>query len=1020
MNRYCLVAIMLALLPSLGALASPLDEPWAGDGMRVELQADGASAFAGVIDLNGRVFPVQLKRDGERRLVGSFDVDGHAFPVTITQQNDTTLIVESQGGRFVLHPVDAPPNPGNPLLGNAAAPAAPTPSPAGESTWSALGGPRLSPARQWTMLLYLDGDNNLEAAALADLDELESVAGSPSVDVLVLIDRAEGFDDSCDNWTGTRLYRITPDQTNGHIGSELVLDLGEQDMSDPKLLTQAINSVFTTWPAEHTALVMWDHGSGWASHCQDVATEAAGGHGHMSMPQTRGAIAQGIKAAGLGRLDLVGFDMCLMGELETAIALDGLADVIVFSQAIEPGFGWPYNTIMPQFAQDTMGARRLGQDIVQRYGEFYERQGTPGTTQSAVNVDQAKAVQEALSDLAEALQPAVAQHWPTMARTIYYSRAFAPSGDFDRGQNALASFDLMNLMQRLRMAMGSNWPAEAQYRRLVSAMDAFVIATRTTGDDLASHGVAIYAPIRPSMLNPDYATAHPGQAAWVAWLQAIHAQQSSQDPEPVITNFRAQDIKGNTVKTMQALAGHGLHFTLQGTNILDGVAYTAEQTPQGLAIWAIEPFQPTAWLAMQEGQSAADAELMTPAFENGDNDIRVPYSGLHLKIRLGESVYRATVDSTDELIPGTIAVPCLYDHPSVGQLFCKIYFDEDMWLPKGLVTFSTAGDGSPVINSVQPQDDAKVTPLVMLYDAKTGEEDYAAVGEGTWGNGPELIPDHDEPGQYTIAFDVQTIGGASGRSVHEITVARPREIDEFAELTRRYFTPDNLIGTWRMHEATSFWDRRDLVPMDFTMTLQPVKDSIMLHMVWAGKNQQTGEVQQWPFMMLPESRLAPIMEYWPLEEGDNLGPLEVSVPAFVQAKDGRAVLVLQNPTSELLTVWVKTDGRDVQPSQTGGGVTGGSGSGNAPASGGASALQGVWMSGDGETALQIEGSEYAMLFPDGFGGWEIADTGRFEVQGNILVVQSSDGETLQYQFQVDTRQLVLSDGYEQLVFQRAE
>ena len=86
--------------------------------------------------------------------------------------------------------------------------------------------------------------------------------------------------------------------------------------------------------------------------------------------------------------------------------------------------------------------------------------------------------------------------------------------------------------------------------------------------------------------------------------------------------------------------------------------------------------------------------------------------------------------------------------------------------------------------------------------------------------------------------------------------------------------------------------------MDFTMTLQPVKDSGMLHMVWAGKNQQTGEVQQWPFMMLPESRLAPIMEYWPLDEGDNLGPLEISVPAFVQAKDGRAVLVLQNPTSE--------------------------------------------------------------------------------------------------------------------------
>ena len=56
------------------------------------------------------------------------------------------------------------------------------------------------------------------------------------------------------------------------------------------------------------------------------------------------------------------------------------------------------------------------------------------------------------------------------------------------------------------------------------------------------------------------------------------------------------------------------------------------------------------------------------------------------------------------------------------------------------------------------------------------------------------------------------------------------------------------------------------------------------------------------------------------------------------------------------------------------------------------------LSSAGDAALQIEGGEYAMLFPDGYGGWEVADSGRFEVQGNTLAVQSSDGEILQYQF----------------------
>ncbi|MDP7087868.1 MAG: hypothetical protein QF360_09620, partial [Phycisphaerales bacterium] len=71
-------------------------------------------------------------------------------------------------------------------------------------------------------------------------------------------------------------------------------------------------------------------------------------------------------------------------------------------------------------------------------------------------------------------------------------------------------------------------------------------------------------------------------------------------------------------------------------------------------------------------------------------------------------------------------------------------------------------------------------------------------------------------------------------------------------------------------------------------------------------------------------------------------------------------------------------------------------------------------------ALQIEGSQYAMLYPDGFGGWEVDDTGRFQVQGDVLAIESADGSIVQMQFQVDAMNLVLSDGYEQLVFQRAE
>jgi hypothetical protein len=136
--------------------------------------------------------------------------------------------------------------------------------------------------------------------------------------------------------------------------------------------------VIKTFPAPHYALIMWDHGGGWASISTTPMPPAPQeGHDHMSLPKLRQAIAGALKDTGLKKLDLVGFDMCLMAQMETAAEIADLAEIMVASQAIEPGDGWPYEQILPAFGNESLGARRLGAQIVEAYGKHYGGRGQP-------------------------------------------------------------------------------------------------------------------------------------------------------------------------------------------------------------------------------------------------------------------------------------------------------------------------------------------------------------------------------------------------------------------------------------------------------------------------------------------------------------------------------------------------------------------------------------------------------------------------------------------------------------------
>ena len=91
------------------------------------------------------------------------------------------------------------------------------------------------------------------------------------------------------------------------------------------------------------------------------------------------------------RVDLLGFDACLMSVVEIGYQLRGLTRLMVGSQETEPGAGWPYKEVLAALAaRPTMSAHQLAETIVTCYAQTAGRRlrGRESPyTQSALDLD---------------------------------------------------------------------------------------------------------------------------------------------------------------------------------------------------------------------------------------------------------------------------------------------------------------------------------------------------------------------------------------------------------------------------------------------------------------------------------------------------------------------------------------------------------------------------------------------------------------------------------------------------------
>jgi hypothetical protein len=236
-----------------------------------------------------------------------------------------------------------------------------------------------SPDNRWTFMVYLDADNNLDAYAAADLNEMElgllNSGNSENLNIIVLYDRS---DSAGETLSGTRIYEVAPDADKNSVTSiPLYPDSGagsvamteglhyELNMGDPAVLRDFMIYCRQNYQAEHYSLVLWNHGGGSRSItpepeiasrllCVDENTGSGSGSDYLFTDELQQALKDAVDSGAFtSGIDLVGADACVMGTVEAAYELRDLTQYYAASMAPVHSGGWDYSDLFGRMKPGT-------------------------------------------------------------------------------------------------------------------------------------------------------------------------------------------------------------------------------------------------------------------------------------------------------------------------------------------------------------------------------------------------------------------------------------------------------------------------------------------------------------------------------------------------------------------------------------------------------------------------------------------------------------------------------------------
>lgn len=615
-----------------------------------------------------------------------------------------------------------------------------------------------SASADWTVLVYLDGDNDLEQSAIDDFAEMSSVGSNDRLNIVVQFDRIESDEDWDDrsngDWTGVKRFRI--EQRKKPSKTSQLDDLGELNMGDPDTLVDFATWGIQTYPAEHYALIFWDHGASWPGIASDDTSDSD----MLTLPELTDALGDIRDQTGVQQLDLIGFDACLMGQIDVLQAVAPFGQVAIGSADLEPGEGWAWNAWLKDLARaPDKDAAALAPSIIESFTEFYEAEDDPSVTLAAFDLTEIARMTDQLDTLATAM----IETMPDSYTAIGEARAYA--AEYAAGDTDISAIDLGYFAESLIDA-GAEEQVEDAARALSRTIKAARIAHGYGADHPESSGISVYFPWKKKHYDANYLESSPltDVTQWDEFLQAFYSAGRSKPKRAAVSE---PTLSQPTAAPDDPLS---LAATISGSDTAYVSYFVGSVTPEDpdtVEIWTIDYlYPPGAALdgAIPDWSDGDEVELSWQAsswyISNGSEVIRAPFT----PIDYGASTYSIegtyTARKTGKQIPVSVEFEVTQGRGTLQQIWA---FDK-----------GSAENARP--RELEPRAGDTFTPDLLSYQASGDDfEEQTTAGQPlTFGDTPLIAFEGAAPsGEYVIGLMVEDIAGEISDQYADVTVESP-------------------------------------------------------------------------------------------------------------------------------------------------------------------------------------------------------------------------------------------------------
>ena len=356
--------------------------------------------------------------------------------------------------------------------------------------------------KEWTLLVYLNGHNNLDSFGALNINQMEQVGSTKDINVV-------GQWASEANAAQTKRLLVKKDSDTNTVSSPVVQNMGKVDMGDYRTLVEFVKWGVANYPAKHYFIDVWDHGSGWHAiqaralamanapgsrlfsgfQPMDVSWDEDSGN-HITTAQLGQAMTESAKIIG-HKVDLYASDACLMAMAEVANEMSESVEVYAGSEEVEPAAGWPYDTVLKRWAaKPTATAAEVGAILADEYVKSYNggENGNSDATYSVFDLSKLSALSDAVTAFGTKLQHLDKDGRKAILDAAGKSTSFDYSDYVDLG-------DFLAQVDNTR-ALDKNVVAAVR-----SAANDFVVANHVTTKFAKAKGVSFWLPTSMDTFN---------------------------------------------------------------------------------------------------------------------------------------------------------------------------------------------------------------------------------------------------------------------------------------------------------------------------------------------------------------------------------------------------------------------------------------------------------------------------------------------------------------------------------------